>query len=87
MIEVNVYINREHRIASLNAIRKSPLGKPSKNQKCQYDLRIDTIVVDTFVFPYGDGVALAIHMLELYKANKHNYDAMILYQITNTKGK
>ena len=80
MIEVKVHINREHTVANLKAVRVSPLGIPKDGQECKYKLVLHDKEVGTIFYPYGDGISLAIAMLEDYKKNKNMYTAIAIYK-------
>ncbi len=67
MIGVQVKINNTDLIANIQAIRIKPIHRyPKQGELCTYRIRIYNQNFKKLNFPYGDGIALAQKMLELY---------------------
>ena len=67
MIGVQVRINNTDLIANIQAIRIKPIHRnPEPGELCTYQTRIYNQDYKKLNFPFGDGVALAQKLLELY---------------------
>jgi len=71
MIEVVVNINRKTTVKAVQAVRIHPTQYlPIIGEECTYKMYIDMKETGkTITHPYGDGVTLAIKMLEFAKEN------------------
>lgn len=79
MIEVKAVINGSNEIANIKAVRISPSGSNIMDGTlCQYSISVKGEIVDVITFPFGDGVALSIKMLELYRDNGKSYRTIAL---------
>ena len=67
MISVTVRINNEQIIMNSQAIRTKPIHRtPKQGELCTYQIRIYNQNFKKLNFPFGDGIALAHKVLELY---------------------
>ncbi len=66
MMSVELKINGEE-IVTCHVIRISPVDRfPEQEEVCTYNFFAEGDFIDTIEFPYGDGVKLAVEMLETY---------------------
>jgi len=76
MMRVNIDINGDHGILDIFVVRTKPTKhQPKVGELCDYELYSGTgfygetsELLTEFQFPYGDGVQLAIEMLEVYQS-------------------
>ena len=67
MIGVQVRINNSELVANIQAIRIKPKGRtPEPGEMCHYQIRIYNQNFKTLAFPFGDAIALAHKMLDMY---------------------
>lgn len=76
MIRVRVDINGDNVITEIFAVRINPKTQPQRGEYCKYilyegDGSSDRKKLCNFGFPYGDGVALSIEMLNIFNNYKN----------------